>query len=725
MIPLIVKYYVTMVCRHAALFIPILFFVAISIAGGFGQSFGIPNLFVDDGDPFKLGNSTNILVRVFGSAIFDTQVYATAFLGFTWIAMMAMEDHFMRLRTTTPVENRDALFSFVPAVAVLSLVPLFSAEASLYGRVVAKEFDAQILVLPLLGTIMGLAIVCALAALALSLSRSFKIDKILSVLAVTGIAVSCWSFLPITLPAKFLFVLLFWIVVAYLVIYLLPAPSRVPVLVTVVTAAALANNIREKFRFPALEPYYEDRIDLSRLNPYVPKHANADACEPDQQRVDSESGPIDPIDSLQHWWSLKRRELNQTVGTRGIEHKPKLVIIATSGGAYRATFWTALVLEKLLSMDVPAGDLAGFGHSIKLITGASGGMVAGAYFVASRVDPAEPIEQRSEKSIGEMIESDIKDAQDRNDHGFRNPLLGHRDSLSAVVRQLVLSDLPSIILPMHQSHDRGRELESHWQTIARSFTSLRAGEAAGWRPHIVLSPMLVETGQPLLISNLDLSDIVGESEGESVEFFHVFPQARSSFQLGTAVRMSATFPMVSPAVQLPTKQTLRVVDAGYYDNYGVSAAIRFLQQQNVTNWIKRCTSGVMLVQIRAFKTDPANAEPGTGIMDRISAKFTWLTAPLEGALAARYATNLYRNNQEIRIVEHLYGGHFTTVVFEPESEKNVTMTWDLTRAELKQLEDDLNAGPANRVSFARVKQFWADESTSAQSAKEDSVVSKQ
>jgi hypothetical protein len=191
------------------------------------------------------------------------------------------------------------------------------------------------------------------------------------------------------------------------------------------------------------------------------------------------------------------------------------------------------------------------------------------------------------------------------------------------------------------------------------------------------------------------------------------------------VRMSATFPMVSPAVQLPTKQTLRVVDAGYYDNYGVSAAIRFLQQQNVTNWIKRCTSGVMLVQIRAFKTDPANAEPGTGIMDRISAKFTWLTAPLEGALAARYATNLYRNNQEIRIVEHLYGGHFTTVVFEPESEKNVTMTWDLTRAELKQLEDDLNAGPANRVSFARVKQFWADESTSAQSAKEDSVVSKQ
>jgi hypothetical protein len=66
---------------------------------------------------------------------------------------------------------------------------------------------------------------------------------------------------------------------------------------------------------------------------------------------------------------------------------------------------------------------------------------------------------------------------------------------------------------------------------------------------IVLSPMLVESGQPLLISNLDLSDIVGESEDEAMDFFHVFPQARSSFRLGTAVRMSATFPIVSPAIQ--------------------------------------------------------------------------------------------------------------------------------------------------------------------------------
>ena len=40
--------------------------------------------------------------------------------------------------------------------------------------------------------------------------------------------------------------------------------------------------------------------------------------------------------------------------------------------------------------------------------------------------------------------------------------------------------------------------------------------------------------------------------------------------------MSATFPFASPAVSLPMDVPRRVVDAGYYDNYGVDLA---------TSWI--------------------------------------------------------------------------------------------------------------------------------------------
>ena len=60
-----------------------------------------------------------------------------------------------------------------------------------------------------------------------------------------------------------------------------------------------------------------------------------------------------------------------------------------------------------------------------------------------------------------------------------------------------------------------------------------------------------------------------------VEFFRLLPHA-SGFRLATAARMSATFPYVLPAVELPTDPPLRVVDAGYFDGFGVSLAMAWL-----------------------------------------------------------------------------------------------------------------------------------------------------
>ena len=54
----------------------------------------------------------------------------------------------------------------------------------------------------------------------------------------------------------------------------------------------------------------------------------------------------------------------------------KLVVLCLSGGAYRATFWSSIVIDHL------AKTHPTFKKSVHLITGASGGMVAGAYFAA-------------------------------------------------------------------------------------------------------------------------------------------------------------------------------------------------------------------------------------------------------------------------------------------------------------------------------------------------------
>ena len=87
---------------------------------------------------------------------------------------------------------------------------------------------------------------------------------------------------------------------------------------------------------------------------------------------------------------------------------------------------------------------------------------------------------------------------------------------------------------------------------------------------------VVETGQPLVISNLDLTFLPRFDRREAMSFFNMCPCSHGSFNLANAARMNATFPLISPAVSLPTVPERRVVDAGFYDNYGVSLAAAYL-----------------------------------------------------------------------------------------------------------------------------------------------------
>ncbi|AWM40703.1 hypothetical protein GobsT_07650 [Gemmata obscuriglobus] len=98
-------------------------------------------------------------------------------------------------------------------------------------------------------------------------------------------------------------------------------------------------------------------------------------------------------------------------------------------------------------------------------------------------------------------------------------------------------------------------------------------------PSLIFSLMLVEDARRLLISNLDLAPLC-QTDGPdgkiasfgAVEFYNLFPETRATFSVATAARMNASFPFVSPAVTPPTNPGRRVVDAGYYDNYGIDIA---------------------------------------------------------------------------------------------------------------------------------------------------------
>src|SRR5690606_13966090 len=64
----------------------------------------------------------------------------------------------------------------------------------------------------------------------------------------------------------------------------------------------------------------------------------------------------------------------------------------------------------------------------------------------------------------------------------------------------------------------------------------------------------------------------------------------------SALRMSATFPYITPNTTLPTEPPVSIMDAGISDNFGLSDAVRFLYAYK--DWISANTGGVIFVSIR-------------------------------------------------------------------------------------------------------------------------------
>ncbi|PTL83066.1 patatin-like phospholipase family protein [Vitiosangium sp. GDMCC 1.1324] len=360
-----------------------------------------------------------------------------------------------------------------------------------------------------------------------------------------------------------------------------------------------------------------------------------------------------------------RTELRCAPGPR-----PRLALVATSGGGIRAAAWTAHVLSKLQG---PQG-VPGFHRYVRLVTGASGGMVgAGAWVAGLRP---------------EGLPEDVS-----------LPTMMQQDSLSAAAIAL--------LLPFGEN--RGRSLEHAWVKytnglLGRSFQELRAGEAEGWLPSLVYTPMLVEDGRRLLVSNLDLSvlttseasSLVMEQHGDEpredsrarlslsgVQLFQLFPHKQEVFPVAAAARMSASFPYMSPASALPTSPRVRVVDAGYYDNYGVDLAVLWLHTHR--EWVHECTSGVVLVQIRDHL--------GNGRRTKLQAAsggelLGGLMSPVEAVLRARESSMSFRNDELLSLVQDELNASepcfFTTAIFE--FSETAPLSWALTAHDVTQLE---------------------------------------
>src|SRR5262249_44458892 len=139
-------------------------------------------------------------------------------------------------------------------------------------------------------------------------------------------------FIPVVLPAKLLFVVLAWAVVAYTGLNLLTPTVRVLTASLVIVYIIFTNSYEtEKYRFPGLTALYE-RADRPTLGQYSKRIAAGG-----QHSEATAATLVDPVSSLDQWYhhitEIPHCEANATGVSR-----PKFVIVAASGGAYRATF---------------------------------------------------------------------------------------------------------------------------------------------------------------------------------------------------------------------------------------------------------------------------------------------------------------------------------------------------------------------------------------------------
>ncbi|AMV40717.1 hypothetical protein [Planctomyces sp. SH-PL62] len=450
--------------------------------------------------------------------------------------------------------------------------------------------------------------------------------------------------------------------------------------------------------------------------------------------------------------------------------RPILVVVATSGGASRAAAWTESVLGHL------AGAMDDFRHHVRLITGASGGMLGAARFITSpgrgRGMPGGP-------------------------HGDPDALTIPPDYLTPIAWQIAFRDFfPNALLPFAMPN-RGDVLERAWaqidRGIDRTFEDFRAEEEAGMIPSIVFSPMMSEDGRRLLISNLPLADLAfnddrallvedrakleeafreaqlklpaadrrepddygleypSRASVSAVEFFRLFETHRDRLRLASAVRMSATFPYVTSSVVLPTYPPRHVVDAGYYDNYGVNLAGAWISTH--APWLARKTAGVLFIQIRAFPNEArlkkldrnVLASPSqesmsiwrmcetalTAVPNVVGLAFGGLQAlaiPFEGIAQARDSSMYFRNDAQLNGLHETFRrltgddhDFFRTVVFtcdttpsDPTAPNVETLNWYLDPIEFRGIQRNMEDVSANRrtgrlrnhLRFEKLLEWW-------------------
>ena len=391
------------------------------------------------------------------------------------------------------------------------------------------------------------------------------------------------------------------------------------------------------------------------------------------------------IEILNNW------RVKNTVNSIENQKKPKLVLINSSGGGLRSALWTFYSLQYADS--VLNGELI---KHTQLFTGASGGMLGAAYFR----------ELYLRKSMNKIRTLNRKAYIDNIAKDVLNPIV-----FAMTVNDLFLRIEDVNIDGNSYKKDRAYALESKINqntnyVLSKKLMDYYEPERKAQIPMMVFTPSIINDGKKLYVSsqyvsylaqskhteNLNKHDLV-----EGIEFRRFFKnQMADSLLFTSAIRMSATFPFVSPVVSLPSNPVIDVVDAGGRDNYGVETSLKFLY--TFRNWISTNTSGVIILQIRdrrKQKSDETTTNPT--LMQSIS-------APAQSLYDNLFSVQDLNQNALLTYAGLWFDGPIDVVDFELRNEKpdKISLSWHLTKKEKKKVMESIDL-PENKLAFKKLQ----------------------
>ena len=358
-----------------------------------------------------------------------------------------------------------------------------------------------------------------------------------------------------------------------------------------------------------------------------------------------------------------------------------VIVIAVNGGGIQAAAWAARVLTGLDTATRPEfGDA--YAQSIRMISSVSGGGV-GAMFFLSKYDEgvlnvaelANVVKQADASSLDEV-------------------------AWGATYPDLLRAFVP---LPFRSTRiDRGQALEWAWaahdEKVKTLMAAWRDDVANDRRPSNIFNATLVDTGERLLIG----STRVGWSEHAGLRNFEdMHPKA--DVQVATAARLSSAFTYVSPAARSDVPgRDFHVVDGGYYDNYGMSTLMEWLQQglEDGGGLVKH----VLVLQIRGAPSEIRVAPGGW------HGWFYQAYAPIEAMLDVRTTGQRSHNDEEFLRLQELWcrqGVRIETAIFEFQGDR-APLSWHLTGRDKKRLDDEW-AREAVGANVNIVRQFLTQE----------------